>query len=125
MLFRAGSRSCCVSVNHRNPSAAGALSKVLPKYKRRTESRICQRVDGVARSWREGEGERERMIESFPTTLYPLETRLGSREITSATASRCEFRIYTSRYRELNPRRVLAELFTTRLAHVLVPKSIS
>lgn len=45
MLFRTApdSRSCCVSVNHRNPRAdvpAGALSKVLPKYERRAEFQI-------------------------------------------------------------------------------------
>lgn len=87
-------------------------------------------VDSVARSRREErgrEGERGREREHdriVATTPYPPEARLGSREITSATASRCEFRIYTSRYRELNPRRVLAELFTTQLIHVLVPKTI-
>lgn len=67
--------------------------------------------------------ERERNDRIVPTTSYPPEARLGSREITSATASRCEFRIYTSRYRELNPRRVLAELFTTWLFHVLVSQN--
>jgi len=80
-------------------------------------------VDTVLRGREEKERERLRENDRIvPTnyTPYPPEARQGSREITSATASRCEFRIYTSRYRELNPRCVSAELFTTWL----VPKTI-
>jgi len=40
---------------------------------------------------------------SFSLVL-PRLSLSGSRRITSAPASRCEFRIYTSRHRELNPR---------------------
>lgn len=67
------------------------------------------------------EGGRE--VRSNYSLSYRI-SRPGSREITSAAASRCEFRIYTSRYRELNPRRVLAELFTTWPTRVLFPKTI-
>lgn len=104
MLFRTApdSRSCCVSVNHRNPHAdvpAGALSKVLPKYERRAEFQICRGRMTVLHGQRDRRMHRERI--AFPTIPYRPKTRPGSREITSAPRKfRCEFRIYTSRHRE-------------------------
>lgn len=74
MLFRAAALAVVASVSIIEICPpAGALSKVLPKYKRRTESQICLGENGgVVRTAEEREGKRERFVST--TTPYPTES---------------------------------------------------
>lgn len=81
MLFRAAALAVVASVSITEICPpAGALSKVLPKYKRRAEFQICRGRTAVLCGQRRNEERREREREEegeggfVPTTPYPTES---------------------------------------------------